>query len=48
MNREMNKKMRDCLIFLGKIILYYFIFMLLVYFFAYAGHGQGSFIYNEF
>ncbi|WP_257875888.1 teichoic acid D-Ala incorporation-associated protein DltX [Streptococcus parauberis] len=24
------------------------VFMLLVYFFAYAGHGQGSFIYNEF
>lgn len=28
MNQEMNKKMRDCLIFLGKIVLYYFILLI--------------------
>lgn len=48
MNQEKSNKKRDFLVFIGKIFLYYLIFMLLVYFFAYAGHGQGSFIYNEF
>ncbi|PZO94617.1 teichoic acid D-Ala incorporation-associated protein DltX [Streptococcus halichoeri] len=36
------------LIFIGKVLLFYIILMLLVYFFGYVGHGQGSFIYNEF
>ncbi|KHD45105.1 teichoic acid D-Ala incorporation-associated protein DltX [Streptococcus hongkongensis] len=47
MDKGSGKK-KDYLYFFGKVLLFYMIFMLLVYFFAYAGHGQGSFIYNEF
>ncbi|EHJ56837.1 teichoic acid D-Ala incorporation-associated protein DltX [Streptococcus urinalis] len=35
-------------VFIGKVILFYVIFLLLLYFFGYAGHGQATFIYNEF
>ncbi|AGM98504.1 teichoic acid D-Ala incorporation-associated protein DltX [Streptococcus iniae] len=35
-------------IFIGKVVLFYVILMLLVYFFGYLGHGQSNFIYNEF
>lgn len=34
--------------FLLRTIFYFFIILALIYFFAYLGRGQGSFIYNEF
>lgn len=46
--RKNKSRMREVAIFIGKIALFYLIFMLLVYFFGYLGHGQSNFIYNEF
>ncbi|MGT2887140.1 teichoic acid D-Ala incorporation-associated protein DltX [Streptococcus didelphis] len=43
-----ESKVKTIAVFIGKIILFYIIFMLLVYFFGYTGYGQGNFIYNEF
>ncbi|MDG3141289.1 teichoic acid D-Ala incorporation-associated protein DltX [Streptococcus suis] len=34
--------------FIGQTLFYFLIIMILLYFFGYAGHGQGKFIYNEF
>lgn len=44
----MNKKWQSIGIFIGKTILFYLIFILLIYIFDYLGHGQSAFIYNEF
>lgn len=43
-----KSRMREVVVFIGKIALFYLILMLLVYFFGYLGHGQSNFIYNEF
>ncbi|MGT2932907.1 teichoic acid D-Ala incorporation-associated protein DltX [Streptococcus catagoni] len=43
-----KQKLNAFILFLGKVILFYIILMLLIYFFGYVGHGQGSYIYNEF
>ena len=42
------KKQNTVMKFIGQTALYFFIFILLLYFFAYLGQGQGGFIYNEF
>lgn len=43
-----ESKLKGLTIFVGKVILFYVILMLLIYFFGYLGHGQSNFIYNEF
>lgn len=40
--------MKDVGQFILKTVFYFFIFLVIIYFFSYLGHGQGSFIYNEF
>lgn len=40
--------MKDTTRFVLKTLFYFVIFMVLIYFFSYLGHGQGNFIYNEF
>lgn len=40
--------MKDIGRFLLKTLFYFLIFLILIYFFSYLGHGQGNFIYNEF
>ncbi|MBT0889091.1 teichoic acid D-Ala incorporation-associated protein DltX [Streptococcus lutetiensis] len=40
--------MKDITRFVLKTLFYFVIFMVLIYFFSYLGHGQGNFIYNEF
>ncbi|MGT2655820.1 teichoic acid D-Ala incorporation-associated protein DltX [Streptococcus varani] len=34
--------------FIFQTLLYFVILLVLLYFFGFAGHGQGGFIYNEF
>ncbi|CAM4196454.1 D-alanyl-lipoteichoic acid biosynthesis protein [Streptococcus penaeicida] len=44
----MNEKRKMLMLFIGKTVLFYLIFILLIYIFDYLGHGQSAFIYNEF
>ncbi|MGT2923962.1 teichoic acid D-Ala incorporation-associated protein DltX [Streptococcus caviae] len=34
--------------FVLRTFVYALIFLILIYFFSYLGHGKGNFIYNEF
>ncbi|WP_156010791.1 teichoic acid D-Ala incorporation-associated protein DltX [Streptococcus ruminantium] len=36
------------LIFIGRMLFYFFILLVLLYLYSYLDIGQGSFIYNEF
>lgn len=40
--------MKEISQFILKTLFYVLIFLALIYFFSYLGHGQGNFIYNEF